>query len=101
MRVLPAVFADARDITLDVARLEDPRIERRGEQADQLSGRVDQPLVHGSHRLSATIDVAGARDDRPRLRQAVDLALGVFVRAEWRAVIEIRAAIPLPDPGMG
>src|SRR5688572_18740602 len=54
--------------------------------------------VDRSHRLRGARGLAGPRDDRPRLRDRVDLALAVLLRSERRPIIEIRAAIPFAVP---
>src|SRR5262249_20372695 len=52
--------------------------------------------IHGLHR---PVRVALSREDRPALRQRVDPALVVDLRAQRRAVVEVGPAVPLAVPG--
>ena len=55
-------------------------------------------LLHRRHRLARAFRIAKTRDDRPALRDGIDAALGVLRRPEWRAVIEVRPAVPFAVP---
>ena len=48
--VLAAVLADARQVALDVARIDVGMVERRGEEQDEAVVATDEVLVHGVHR---------------------------------------------------
>ena len=100
MGVLAAILAHARDVAFDVARVQRGLVERRIEQLDQAGVAADEALVHRLHGLARRVRIAGTADDRPALRQRIDLAFGVGCGAEWLAVVEIGAAIPLAVPGM-
>ena len=75
-------------------------IERRIEQLDQSGVAADQALIHRLHRLARALRIAGAADDRPALRQGIDLTFRIGLRAERLAVVEVGAAIPLAVPGV-
>ena len=59
-----------------------------------------QTGIYGLHRLPSALRIAGAADDRPALRQRVDLAFRVDMRTERFAVIEVGAPIPFPIPAL-
>src|SRR6516225_1083037 len=98
MGVLTAVLANSRDIALDVTGTRDGTIERRVQQLNQLCLGADEAFLYGLHRLTCALWIARAAQDRPALRQGVDLALQIALRAEWLATIEISAAVPLAVP---
>ena len=52
------------------------------------------------HRLARPRRIARAADDRPALRQRIDLAFRIRLRAERFAIVEIGAPIPLAVPGV-
>src|SRR5688572_12845003 len=93
MRVLTAIFADAGYVTLDVTRIQVRFIEGRIEQQDQARIAADEAPVDALQRLNGPLVRPGARENRPALRDGIDLALLVNGRAERRAVVEVRAAI--------
>jgi hypothetical protein len=78
VRVLPAVFAHARRIALDIAGVFLAVIERRGEQLGDLVRVIDQQPVDRSHRLLGVRAVGRAGDHAPRLGDGVDLAFVAF-----------------------
>jgi hypothetical protein len=55
-------------------------------------------LINGVHRLTGALRVAGAADHRPALRQRIDLAFEVCLRAKRFATVKIGAPIPLAVP---
>src|SRR5436309_9425241 len=75
VRVLAAVLANARHVTLDVTRTRGHVIERRRQEQDEAVLTTHQPLVDGCHRLPRARGIAGPREHRPRLRDGVYLAL--------------------------
>ena len=100
MGVLAAVLADARHVALDVAGLQGALVERRVEELDQLVVAAHQTLLDRVHRRSGPRRVRDAGDHRPGLRDRVDLAFVVLGRAEGRAVVEVRPAVPGAVPGV-
>jgi hypothetical protein len=50
MGVLAAVLPDARQIPLDVSRIDVGMVERRGEQQDETVTASDEVLLHRGHR---------------------------------------------------
>ncbi len=74
VRVLPAVLAHARHVSLDVAGFERRVVERRREQQHRARRRAHELLVERRMARRARSAVAGARDHGPRLRDRVDLA---------------------------
>jgi uncharacterized protein YndB with AHSA1/START domain len=77
MGVLPAILPQARQITLDVARIHGRGIERRREQQDQLFVMSYQLPLDGLHGLQRACRRGGPGKDRPALRQRINAALGV------------------------
>src|SRR6476620_980615 len=59
---------------------------------------MNKALIDGVHGLTRALGIAGAADHRPALRQRIDLAFEVCLRAERFAVVEIGAPIPLAVP---
>src|SRR5712692_1438411 len=98
MRVLPAVFTDARRITLDITGVERRAIERRREQEDKSFGPKDQLAIDGRHGPGGSPALCGPAQHSPGLSNRVNPALGIRCRAKRRAVIEISAAIPFAVP---
>ena len=78
MGVLTAVLADARHISFDVARLQGALVERRVEELDQFVVAAHQSFLNGVHCRSSPLRVRHAGDDRPGLRDRVDLAFIVL-----------------------
>ena len=100
VRVLPAVLAHARDVSLDVAGLEGRAVEGRREEQDEPVSPPDQVLVDGRHGPPAPLGIGGARDHSPGLRDRVDAALVVGRGSERRPVVEEGAAIPVAVPAV-
>src|SRR4029453_12136600 len=100
MRVLAAIFSHPRHVTLGGAGVEVRFVERRIEQQDQTGIPADEPTIDALYRCGSPLMRAGARKDRPALRYCIDLALFIVGRAERRAVVEVRPAIPLAVPAV-
>src|SRR5216684_1145506 len=98
MRILPAVFTNARHITFDITGVERRAIERRREQEDKPFGPKDQLAIDGRHRPGGSPALCGPAQHSPGLSNRVNPALGIRCRAKRRAVIEISAAIPFAVP---
>ena len=100
VRVLAAVLAHARDVAPDVAGVEIRPVEGRIEKLDQRVVAAHEALVDGVHRHPRALGIARAREHRPALRNGVDPALDVARRSQRRAVVEVRAPIPLAVPAV-
>src|SRR5688572_29058514 len=100
MRVLAAILAHARDVSLDVSWIQRGLVEWRIEQLDQARVAPYQALVQGIHRHPRSSHVAGARQHGPTLRDRIDRALGIRPGAEERTVVEPGAPIPGAVPGV-
>ncbi len=61
---------------------------------------ANEALIHRVHRHAGSPGIAGPRENRPALRDRIDPALGVARRTERRAVVEVRAAVPLAVPAV-
>src|SRR5438105_2773344 len=59
---------------------------------------MNKVLIDGIHGLTRALRVAAAADDRPALRQRIDLAFEICLRAERFTVVEIGAPILLAVP---
>src|SRR5579883_889608 len=57
-------------------------------------------LIHRTHGTFCTFRSPRTGDHAPGLRQRIDPAFGVALRAQRRSVIVIRAPIPLAVPGL-
>ena len=57
-----------------------------------------QMRAHGVHRALGAARLRRSRNHGPRLRQRIELALLVLHRSQRRAVVEVRAAIPVAVP---
>src|SRR5580700_4301767 len=98
MRVLSAVFADARHVSSNVARIMRWVVKRRREEPDQALGAAYQLFVHGGHGASGTAGVGCATHDSPGLRDGINATFGIFGGAERSTVVEVGAAIPFAVP---
>ena len=101
VRVLAAILAHAGDVALDVAGIESRFVERRIEKLD----RAERRGGPGGGRAAPWPDACrfgspGAGENRPALRDGIDLAFRIGRRAERRAVVEVGAAIPLAVPAV-
>ena len=76
--VLTAVLADARHISFDVTGLKGAFVERRVEQLDQFVAATHQSFLNRLHRRLSPCRVGCPGNDRPSLRNGVDLALIVL-----------------------
>ena len=76
--VLTAVLADARHISFDVAGLKGAFVERRVKQLDQFVADTHQSFLNRVHRRLSSRRVCCPGNDRPSLRDGVDLALIVL-----------------------
>src|SRR5512145_303787 len=100
MRILAAILADTRGITLDVAGVAIRTIEWRGEQEDQLLASPDEILLDRGHRPRRPGGLGGARDYPPRLRNRIDAAFRVEGGPQGGPVVEISAPVPVSVPRM-
>src|SRR6188474_2246641 len=98
MRVLATVLTHAGQIAANVARAWLHLVERRRQQQYQAVIFAYEPLAYRCHCLPRPLRIAGAGDHRPRLRDRIDLALGVLLRPKRRSIVEIRTAIPVAVP---
>src|SRR5262245_40352772 len=98
MRVLPAIFAHARQVSLDVTRIARGMIKRRIEQLNQSQVTLYQPVVHRVHGRPPAFGDSNPAEDGPALRQAIDLTLGVGSGAERLAIVKESAPIPTAVP---
>src|ERR1700745_1600504 len=98
MGVLAAILSDTWNIAFDVAGVEIGSIKRRIKKLNQVLFAANQTGIYGLHGLPSALRIAGAADDRPALRQRVDLAFRVDMRTERFAVIVVCAPISLSVP---
>src|SRR5258708_22923619 len=68
MRVLPAVFTNARHITFDITGVERRAIERRREQKDKPFWPKDQLTIDGRHGPDRSPALSGPAQHAPVLR---------------------------------
>src|SRR5688572_10942343 len=100
MGVLPAVLPHPGDVALDVAGIGGRSIERRIEELDQAVLAAHQVTIERLHGGARALRAAGAGQHRPALRDRIDAAFGVAGGAERRAVVEVRAPVPLAVPAV-
>ncbi len=67
---------------------------------NQLRLGADEALLYRLHRPPCALWIARAAQDRPALRQGIDLAFQIALRAEWFAIIEVSASVPLAVPAV-
>ena len=99
--VLAAVLTDAGKVALDVPGIDVPIVERRSEEKNQTVSGMHQVLPHRVHRPPGTPTRGAAVDHRPGLGDRVDSTLGIDRGAEWCAVVEEGAPVPISVPGLG
>ena len=75
VRVLAAVLPDARQITLDVARIHVGMVERWREEQHEPVAAPDEVLLDSGHRPLRVDGIGRARQYAPRLGDRVDPAL--------------------------
>ncbi|MNM49875.1 hypothetical protein D3C81_608920 [compost metagenome] len=100
VRVLPAIFAHARQVALDVAGVEVAVVEGWVEQFDDADVAAHQMLVQRGHGGLCSLGRGNPGQHRPALCQRVDAALLVARRAQQLAVVEPGAQVPAAVPGM-
>src|SRR5260221_10614466 len=98
MSVLPAVFPDAGDVSLDIAGIFPAEVEGRGEQEAELDVAAEEMGADGVHRPVGARGRSGARQDGPGLGDGVDAAFFIEGRTEGRAVVVVAATIPVAVP---
>src|ERR1051325_4653148 len=98
MRVLPSVFTHTGNVSFYITRIEIAFVERRREQDHETITTPDQILFNRSHRAAHAIRIRSSGNNRPRLRDRVDTTLFIARRTQRRAVVEIRATIPVAVP---
>ena len=94
MGVLAAVLANAGKVALDVARVAQGFIERRGEEQQQAVLRAHEAIDDRLHGAAAALPVTGAAEHGPGLGDGVDLAFHVLAGAERHAFVIVGAAVP-------
>ena len=100
MGILPAVFPHPGNVALDVAGIQVRFVERRVQKLDQAVLPANKELVHRFHCRARAFGIPGAGQNRPALRDRVDLAFGIARRAERRAVVEVSAPVPFAVPAV-
>jgi len=100
MRVLAAILSHARDVSLDVARIQIRLVEGWLQQLDQRLIPAHQMLIHRGHGQARALGIARPGQHRPALRNRIDPAFGVTRRPQRRAVVEVGAAVPCAVPAM-
>ncbi len=98
--VLAAVLPDARQVPLDVARIDIGMIEWRGEQQNEAVTRPDEELLHRGHRLAGVGRVGCPGQDAPRLGDRVDPAFRVLSGAERGSIVEEGSPVPVAVPAV-
>ncbi len=98
VRVLAAVLAHSRHVSLDVAWIVRVVGEGRREEPDELVALRDQVLLHRVHCLRRALRGRRPGDHRPGLRQGIDPAFVALVRAERCPVVVVAATVPLAVP---
>ena len=98
--VLAAVLADARQIPLDVARIDLGMVEGRREQQDEAVAPPDEELLHRGHGPTGVVGIGGPGEHAPRLGDRIDPALRVLGGAERGAIIEEGPAVPVAVPAV-
>jgi len=73
-------------------------VERRRQQHDDARVVPDEVLVERLHRDARALCFTRSGDYAPALRDRVDLAFIAGARAKWRAIVEVRAAVPFAIP---
>src|SRR5204862_3992744 len=93
-----AGLAHSGKVAFDLSGIERRFVKGRIEKLNEFLFATNKALIDGVHGLTRALGIAGAADHRPALRQRIDLAFEVCLRAERFAVVEIGAPIPLAVP---
>src|SRR5918992_1367100 len=59
-----------------------------------------EAFIHRIHSHTGTVDIPATGENRPALRNRVDLAFGITGRPQRRAVVKVGTSIPLAIPAM-
>jgi hypothetical protein len=87
-------------VAADVTGVALGSIEWRRQQSYQSVVAVHEALVDGVHRGARSPGFRRAGKNGPALRDRIDLAFGIGRGSEWRAVVEVGAAIPCAVPAV-
>src|SRR4029079_897686 len=98
MGVLATILPHTRHVAANVSGLEIGSIERRIEKLDQRVVATNQARADRVHRSPRACGIPRPRKYRPALGDRIDLTLGVGDRTQRRAVVEVRAPVPLAIP---
>ena len=99
MCVLPAVFSHARDVSFDIAGIQIGFVEWRINSWIAIWTPANEALIHRIHGHAGQ-STSATGENRPALRNRIDLAFGIARRPKWRAIIKVATAIPLSIPAM-
>src|SRR5581483_10768984 len=99
VRVLAAVFAHAGQVPFDVPRVPGRAIEWRGKEKDKPVAATNQILFHRCHRPHTAGRLGRPGDHAPGLGDRVDATFTIRDRTQRRAIVKVRAAIPIAVPG--
>src|SRR6478735_246219 len=101
MRVLAAILTQAGQVTPDVTGiLRRNAVEGRGEQQDRPVGIADQLLFDRVHGGAGACRIRSFGEHGPALRDGIDAALGILLRAQRRAIVEERTTVPGAIPAI-
>src|SRR4030042_2158484 len=100
MSLLPAIFPNPRDVSFYVAGIQIRLVERWVQELDQRIIPVNKAFIHSFHCHARAFGTPGTGENRPALRNGINLTFGITRRTERRAVIKICAAVPLTIPAI-
>lgn len=92
-------FPNARQITLDISRLQVGIVKGRCEQSDDAVFPVDELREHGVHRLVRAL-LRRARDHSPALGDTVNAARIASGAAQRCPVVHIGSPVPCAVPAL-
>ena len=99
VRVLAAVFAQARRVGLDITRILRAVVKRRREQLHEPIAAADELGVDRGHCAKRALPRSRTGDHGPGLRHGIDAAFVAGYGTQDRAVVIIAAPIPVAVPG--
>ena len=98
--VLAPVFPHTRPVALDVARIQGRSVEWWVQKLNKAQIAADKAVVDCIQCGSRARWGPGARENRPALREQIDLALWTSSRTQRFAVVKVRTPVPLSVPGV-
>src|SRR5579859_7181558 len=98
MRILPAILADAGDVTFYVSGVKRRVVKGRGEEKNQSLRPAHEVSIHGRHGARGPARISSPCNNSPGLSNRVYTTLSISGGAQGSSVVKISAAVPFAVP---